>query len=52
MVEQFIQKELDKDNFLDTRKMPKDYLIRKHILNIIFAILIFIYISLIFFHLS
>ena len=50
MVEQFIQKELDKDNFLDTRKMPKDYLIRKHILNIIFAILIFIYISLIFFH--
>lgn len=51
MIEEFIKKELVKagiDN--STKLVPSDILKRKNILNTIFSVLIFVYISLIFFH--
>lgn len=51
MVEEFISKELVKAGIdKNSRLIPQDTLKRKKILNIIFSILVFIYISLIFFH--
>lgn len=51
MVEEFINKELLKVGVTkDIKLIPSDVLKRKKILNIIFAILILVFISLIFFH--
>ena len=50
LLEEFIKKELVKSNITETTQIPKDALKRKQILSIIFAILIFIYVSIIFFH--
>lgn len=51
LLEEFIKRELDKadvDN--KTNLIPADVLKRKNILNIIFSVLVFVYISLVFFH--
>lgn len=51
MVEEFLNRELKKSNVDVTNNLiPHDILKRKKILNIIFSVLVFIYISLIFFH--
>lgn len=51
LLEEFINKEIQKANFENNSKLiPKEILKRKTILNIIFAILLFISVSLIFFH--
>jgi hypothetical protein len=51
MIEEFIKKELVKAGIDNSMKLvPNDILKRKNILNIIFSILVFVYISLIFFH--
>ena len=51
MLEEFINRELVKAQIDKTSKLiPHDILKRKRIFNIIFSLLIFIYISLIFFH--
>lgn len=51
MVEEFLNRELKKSNVDITNDLiPHDILKRKRILNIIFSVLVFIYISLIFFH--
>lgn len=51
-LEEFIKRELKKVNVENTRFYPADVLRRKNIFGIIFSVLLFIYISLIFFHLS
>lgn len=51
LLEEFINKELIKAGINDNNKLiPKEALKRRNILNVIFSILLFIYISLIFFH--
>ena len=51
MIEEFLKRELTKAGIgLNTKLIPSEILKRKRILNIIFSILLFIYISLIFFH--
>lgn len=51
MLEEFINRELLKNNIDKSSKLiPSEILKRKNILNIIFSILIFVYVSLIFFH--
>lgn len=51
LLEIFITKELEKAGIEKNSKLiPEDVLKRKKILNIIFSVLVFIYISLIFFH--
>ena len=51
VVEEFIKKELAKANIdIKTKLIPEDVLKRKNILNIIFGVLVYVYISLIFFH--
>ncbi len=51
VVEEFIKRELVKAQIpLDTKMMPRDIVKRKKILNVIFSLLLFIFISLIFFH--
>ena len=51
LVEEFIKKELNKVNFdMNTTLIPADVLKRKNILSLIFSILVFVFISLIFFH--
>ena len=51
MLEEFIKKELTKNKINQTSKqIPTEILKRKNILNIIFSILVFVYITLIFFH--
>lgn len=51
MLEEFINRELTKAGVDKTSKLiPSDILKRKKILNIIFSILIFVYITLVFFH--
>jgi len=51
LLEEFINRELVKNQIdLKSNLIPTDILKRKNILNIIFSILVFIYISLIFFH--
>ena len=51
LVELFIEKELEKAGIKDIKSLlPSDALKRKNILNIIFAILVFVFITLIFFH--
>lgn len=51
MVEEFINRELVKAGIdKNSRLIPQDALKRKKILNVIFSILVFVYISLIFFH--
>ncbi|MBQ7790656.1 MAG: leucine-rich repeat protein [Bacilli bacterium] len=51
LVEEFIEKELSKAEIDPNSKLiPSDILKRKRIFNIIFSVLIFIYISLMFFH--
>ena len=51
MLEEFINREITKANIDKSSKLvPSDILKRKKIFNIIFSVLIFIYISLIFFH--
>lgn len=51
MIEEFIKKELVKAGIDNSMKLvPNDILKRKNILNIIFSVLVFVYISLIFFH--
>ena len=51
MLEKFINKELTKANIENNTKLvPSDVLKRKNILNIVFSILLFIFISMIFFH--
>lgn len=53
MVEEFIDRELKKANIdRNTKLIPREVLKKKKILNVIFSILLFIYISLIFFHLT
>lgn len=50
-LEKFIIKELSKTNFdIKTKLIPIDVLKRKKILNIIFSILIFVYLTMVFFH--
>lgn len=51
MIEEFIKKELVKAGIDNSMKLvPNDILKRKNILNTIFSLLVFVYISLIFFH--
>ena len=51
LLEKFINKELTKANIENNTKLvPSDVLKRKNILNIVFSILLFIFISMIFFH--
>lgn len=51
LLEEFIKRELVKAEIKDNNKlMPKETLKRRNILNAIFSVLLFIYISLIFFH--
>lgn len=51
MIEEFIKKELVKAGIDNSMKLvPNDILKRKNILNTIFSVLVFVYISLIFFH--
>ena len=51
MIEEFIKKELVKAGIDNSVKLvPNDILKRKNILNTIFSVLVFVYISLIFFH--
>lgn len=51
LLEEFIKKELSKAGVTDVKNlMPQNVIKRKNIFSIIFSILIFIYISLIFFH--
>ena len=51
MLEEFINRELTKAGIDKTSKLiPSDILRRKRILNVIFPILVFVYITLIFFH--
>ncbi len=51
MLEEFINKELDKASIDKTSKLiPSDVLKRKKILNLIFSVLLFVFITLIFFH--
>lgn len=51
MVEEFINRELVKAGIdKNSRLIPQDALKRKKVLNVIFSILVFVYISLIFFH--
>lgn len=51
MIEEFINKELVKAGIdKNSRLIPQDTLKRKKVLNVIFSILVFVYISLIFFH--
>ena len=51
LLEEFIKRKLKEVNIDEKSKLiPKDILKRKNIFNIMFSILLFIYISLIFFH--
>lgn len=51
LLEEFIKRELTKADVENkTNLVPADVLKRKNILNIIFSVLIFVYISLVFFH--
>lgn len=51
LLEAFIDRELKKAEVnLDTNLLPQELMKRKNIFNIIFSVLIFVYISLIFFH--
>lgn len=51
LLEEFINRELVKTGIDNSEKIiPEDVLKRKNVLNIIFSILVFVYISLIFFH--
>ncbi len=51
VLEEFINKELEKAHIdINEKKIPKDILKRKKVMNIIFAVLLFAFISLIFFH--
>lgn len=50
LLEEFINKELSKNGSINNNLIPSDVLRRKNILNIIFSILVFVFISLIFFH--
>ena len=51
VVEEFIKKELAKAGIDEkTKLIPEDVLMRKNILNVIFGVLVYVYISLIFFH--
>lgn len=51
MLEEFINREIAKTGVTDYKNMyPGDIIKRKNILGIIFAVLVFVYISLIFFH--
>lgn len=51
LVEEFIKREMQKAEFdINSKLIPSDVLKRKNILNVIFAVLLFVYISLIFFH--
>ena len=50
LLEIFIKKELTKLGIENNNLIPRDVLKRKNILNIIFSILLFVFISLIFFH--
>ncbi len=51
LIETFIKKEMAKAKFdMNTKLLPMDIVKRKQILNIIFSVLVFVYISLIFFH--
>lgn len=51
MLEEFINKELDKAGIDKSSKLiPSDVLKRKKILNLIFSVLLFVFITLIFFH--
>lgn len=51
MIEEFIKRELVKSSVdLKSKLIPQDALKRKKVLNIFFSVLVFVYISLIFFH--
>lgn len=51
LIEEFINRELNKTGFENIGNMiPEDVLKRKRILDIIFSVLVFVYISIIFFH--
>lgn len=51
MVEEFINRELTKANIdINSKLIPSDILKKKKFLNIIFSLLVFVYVSLIFFH--
>lgn len=50
LLEAFIIRELKKADVNDTKLIPANILKRKQILNIIFSVLVFVYITLIFFH--
>ena len=51
LLEAFIDRELKKAEVnLDTNLLPQELMKRKNVFNIIFSVLIFVYISLIFFH--
>ena len=50
-LEEFIKREMQRVGITDTKNMiPEDMLHRKKILNIIFVVLLFVYVCLIFFH--
>ena len=51
LLEAFIDREIKKAEFdLNTNHLPQELIKRKNVFNIIFSVLIFVYISLIFFH--
>lgn len=51
LIEEFINREMKKAGFEDnTNLMPEDVLKRKRILDMIFSVLVFVYVSIIFFH--
>lgn len=50
LVELFIEKELKKAGVENLTLIPSDALRRKNLLNVIFAILVFVFVSIIFFH--
>lgn len=51
LLEEFIKKEMEKAGVVDDKKLlPAVALKRKNILSIIFAVLVFVYVTLIFFH--
>ena len=49
-LDEFIRRELDKANININKVVPEQVLRKKNIFNIIFAVLVYIYVSLIFFH--
>lgn len=50
LLEEFINKELNKAGFASSKLIPNDILKRKKIFNLIFSFLLFVFICLIFFH--